>query len=252
LKLKYNVKKKIKKKQIDNQTKQIVNQNIKIKTLQEQVDDKNKQIESLTKQVENQCKQFEDLGKRLADENKKTMDLKIQMEKENTELKNKITKILIPKNQTKESENVIQKFESFLFKMMNLKQNLINSSNFMPVCTALQWQFNFDKVRSGSSISTPFYNTKNAMCFAVGAASVGNNLRIGLVRYRGKYDHAMNKIAMTAPFNFTVNIFGNNGNCKLLQFTNSEHDYQIPINSGLSRSALKVISNEEIVNFTID
>jgi len=93
------------------------NQNIKMKTLKEQVNDKNKQIEFLTKQVENQCKRFEDLDKRLADQNKitmvSTMDVKIQMEKENTELKNKITKIVIPKNQTKEQENVIQKFKSF-------------------------------------------------------------------------------------------------------------------------------------------
>jgi len=137
--------------------------------------------------------------------------------------------------------------------MMNLKPNLIDSSNFMPVCTALQWQFSFDKVRSGKSyLCTPFYNTKNAMCFAVGAVSVGNNLRIGLIRHRGKYDHATDEVPMTMPFNFTVNIFGNNGNCKLLQFTNREHDYQIPISTNACMWAFKVISNEEIGNFTID
>jgi len=233
------------------------NQNIKMKTLKEQVNDKNKQIEFLTKQVENQCKRFEDLDKRLADQNKitmvSTMDVKIQMEKENTELKNKITKIVIPKNQTKEQENVIQKFKSFLFKMTNLKPKFTDSSNFMSVCTALHWQFNFDKVRfENSCLCIPFYNTKNAMCFAVGAAYLENNLRVCLIRFRGKYDHAMNKIAMTSPFSFTVNIFGNNGNCKLLKFTNSEHDYQIPNNSGMSKWAFKVISNVEIANFTID
>jgi len=73
-----------------------------------------------------------------------------------------------------------------------------------------------------------------------------------LNRCRGKYDHAADEIAMTTPFSFTVNIFGNNGNCKLLQFTNSEHEYQIPIYSGVSKWAFKVISNEEIGNFTID
>jgi len=92
----------------------------------------------------------------------------------------------------------------------------------------------------------------NVMSFKLGAAYVENNFRIGLNRCRGKYDHAADEIAMTTPFSFTVNIFGNNGNCKLLQFINSEHDYQILINSGLSKCALKVISNEEIDNFTID
>jgi len=88
------------------------------------------------------------------------------MEKENTELKNKITKI--PRNQTKEQENVIQKFESFLFKMMNLKPNFTNKSDFMPVCTALHWQFSLDKVRFGNiCFCTPFYNTMNAMSFIV-------------------------------------------------------------------------------------
>jgi len=37
---------------------------------------------------------------------------------------------------------------------------------------------------------------------------------------------------------------------KSIKFTNREIDYQIPINSGVSKWALKVI--EEIGNFTID
>jgi len=73
-----------------------------------------------------------------------------------------------------------------------------------------------------------------------------------LNRCRGKYDHAADEIAMTTPFSFTVNIFGNNGNCKLLQFSNNKHDYQIPINSGLSKWAVKGINNVETSNFTID
>jgi len=92
------------------------------------------------------------------------------------------------------------------------------------------------------------------MCFAMGAVFGRNDFCICLVRSRGKYDHATDEITKTTPFNFTVNIFGNNGNCKLLKFTNSEPDFRIPLSQPVSTKPIiiKGISIEEIGNFTVD
>jgi len=246
-----------KQKQLDFQTQVIENQKKQMENLQKHLDDKNKQIENQVanqkKQIESFKKKFENLDEQVEVQNNIIMDLKIKMENENKELENKGKDIDNSTNGTKEHENVIQKFESFLYKM--IIPNGFDSSDYMPVCTAFQWKFNVDKVRSGERPfpRPPFYNTKNAMCFALVVAYVGNIFRIGLVRYRGKYDHATDEITKTTPFSFKVNIFGNNGNCKLLKFTNSKPDLRIlPSQPFSTMSIVKAISNEEIDNFTVD
>jgi len=168
-----------KQKQLDIQTQIIENQ----KT---QMDEKNKQIDNQVanqkKQIESFKKKFEDLDKRVEDQNKIIMDLKIKMENENKELENEEIDVDNSSNEMKKQEKVVQKFESFLYKM--IIPTVFDSSDYMPVCTCFQWKLNVDKVRSGeNTFSSPFYNTKNAMCFAMGAVFGRNDFCIFLMRH---------------------------------------------------------------------
>jgi len=233
------------KKQMDNQNKQIENQKTQMKDLQKQIDEKNKQIENQVanqkKQIEFFKKKFEDLNEQVEDQNKIIMDLKIKME-------NKVIQIHNPSNKINEQESVIKKFDSWL---------ICSTSSIMPVCTAFQWKFNADEVRSDKySFCSPFYNTLNAMCFVVMADFDGNYFHIGLGRVRGKYDHATDEITKTTPFNFTINIFGNNGNRKVIEFNSSEpicvQALKISFSKLVGICAFKSISSEEIDNFIID
>jgi len=139
-----------KQKQLDGQTQVIENQKTQMENLQKQIDDKNKEIEiqvaHQNKQIESFKKKFEDLGQQVEDQNKIILDLKIKIENETKELENKKVDGDNSTNGTKKQENVIQKFESFLYKM--IIPNVYDTSDYMPVCTAFQWKFNVDKVRS--------------------------------------------------------------------------------------------------------
>jgi len=269
------------KKQMEYQNKIMVNQN-------KHMEDHSKQLEDQKQIMANQKKQVEDYSKQLEDQNKIMVNQKKQMEDQSMLIENCKKKmenyskqledqnILIKiqnmemenlKNQTscKNQENeylnkqLERKMDNQREKQKDVERKLLQSSNIMmipnidvdpnfaSVSTAFQWKV--DVISEEALISPPFYNIKNGMCFQLGTILVENLFTIGLLRYRGKYDHPTNEISTIKPFKLVVHMFGNDGNFKVVKLSNAP---------GLHIAQSKLISewndsiSDEISKFTID
>jgi len=179
------------------------------------IENNSNQLEDQTKLIEIQNMEMQNLKKQISKENqeKKTLnkeitDLKKQVENENKKLERKI------ENQSYESRG--QKDD-----MEKLQPSLNSKASFTPVSTAFQWKVD---IESETTLSPPFYNMMNGMCFQLRFTLPNDFGFITLHRYRGKYDHPTNQISTTQPFELVVHMFDNDGNFKVTKFSNNLED----------------------------
>jgi len=195
-------------------------QNILIEKQNKRIDNNRNQLEDQNKLIEIQNVEMENLKNQTSCENqenkklsKEITDLKQQVGNLNEKLKRKID------NQRENQKDEMKKLSQSLNNMIMLNVNEADL-NFTPVSTAFQWKINIE-ADNFSLFSPPFYNIVNGMCFQLQTFLYKKLLYITLRRYRGKYDHPTNHIPTTTKLvELALNMFGNNGNDRVVTFSN--------------------------------
>jgi len=202
----------------------------------------NKQIGNLEKQIVNLNKQNTNQDKQIADQTRHSLNQSKQIGDLMKQIKN------LQRSQTNSTSH--QPSSSSPLSM--IIPNVEDESNYSPICTAFQWTFNPTEVKSGiDKYSPPFYNQINALCFQLDVTYGGNNFKIGLRRYRGKYDHNVNDIRTTKDFDFRIHIFGRNSKLKIFEFDNHE-DFSVSKHNIEGERVYDVINNGEIRSLTVN
>lgn len=224
----------------------------KIENLKTQLENQTKQNEKLNTQVENQTKKIEYLNTQVGSQTKQAKEINDKVEDQNRELENLLNKVDKESNEVQIQKRKIEELQQTININSMIIPNISDDINIYPAFSAFQWKFTVNEVRSSGKLlkSAPFYNNMNAMCFQLAAGFQENKFAIGLVRYRGKYDDAVNEITETHPFNITLHVFGQNGKRLVLNFCNTSYQFTIPHSTMSSGSRGKVIN--EISSLTID
>lgn len=228
---------------LEEKDKQIYNQNKQIENYSKHFEDQKKRIENCSKQLEEQHKLIENHKKQMENCNKQIDDQNILIEKQMKQLENygeqledqnvviEFKNIVEMKNFKMQSNNANQENEEITYlkkQVENInKESILRIDNQSYETEHFGWglYIEIDKVY----VSPIFYNIVNGMCFQLETKLknhwfLGFRLFITLRRYRGKYDHPTNQILTTQPFELVIHILGNNGNIKVMNFSNEPDD----------------------------
>jgi len=220
--------------------KQLINRMVELEV---KVKDNGRKLVERDTQIVNQNKQIENLEKQIVNLNKHNTNQDKQIAEQKKQIES------LQRSQTNSTSHQISSNQKQLSMII---PNIVDESNYFPICTAFRWKFNPADVKSGmNKFSPPFYNHINAYCFQLGVFYEKNSFRISLRRYRGKYDHNVNDIRTTKDFNFRIHIFGKNSKLKIFEFENDE-SFSVSKHEIGSKGFDEIINNGEISSLTVN